>query len=148
MTSSCVVLILCIEFSFFVVAIIQGFFLLEFFLEVAQLTPYEVCLRKTFQLFAPLSLSLQNLLLFVCKQRTQCILIIPLFLVFFLCVKSTDNFVLCTDVGMKAGLIMVIGQLFDGLTDPVVGRLSDLTVTRFGRRRYKSSCLWSGLNSS
>ena len=38
-----------------------------------------------------------------------------------------------------AGLALMIGKLFDGLSDPVMGYISDRTRTRWGRRRPWSS---------
>lgn len=34
-----------------------------------------------------------------------------------------------------AGLIFLIGKIFDAITDPIMGNISDRTVSRFGRRR-------------
>jgi Na+/melibiose symporter-like transporter len=43
-----------------------------------------------------------------------------------------------TQLGMNLsalGVIFFIGRLWDGIADPIVGRLSDLTRSRFGRRK-------------
>jgi Na+/melibiose symporter-like transporter len=34
-----------------------------------------------------------------------------------------------------AGVVMAVKQVYDALTDPLIGRWSDMTITRWGRRR-------------
>ncbi len=52
--------------------------------------------------------------------------------VFVVILKSADGFGMDT---VLAGLIVGIPRLFDALTDPVMGYVSDNTSSRFGRRR-------------
>ncbi|ARN76602.1 MFS transporter [Nonlabens spongiae] len=52
--------------------------------------------------------------------------------VFVVILKSADGFGMDT---VLAGLIVGIPRLFDALTDPVMGYISDNTSSRFGRRR-------------
>jgi len=51
--------------------------------------------------------------------------------------------------GLYAGIVMLCGQISDGIATPLVGYLSDKTNTRFGKRKpwYKNSSNYKKINN-